>query len=74
MITTEEKKERRGRVRDWMYHLLVFLMVATLMVILDVRAGTGSNAVLGLDWAFWTILFWGFAVASHGIWAWFGED
>lgn len=73
-MTTDEKKEQRGRVRDWLYHLLVFVLIAGLMAILDVRAGTGSGAVLGLDWAFWVILFWGFAVGAHGVWAWFGED
>ncbi len=74
MTSTEEKVDQRNRVRDWLYHLLTFLLVATLLVILDVRGGTGGGAIVGLDWAFWVILFWGFAVGAHGISAWFGDD
>lgn len=60
-------------VRDFMYHLMVFLFVGGLLVILDVRAGAGDMAVLGLDWAYWVILFWGIGVVGHAIYAFFGE-
>lgn len=33
-------------VRDFMYHLMVFLFVNGLLVIIDVRAGVGDRAVL----------------------------
>ena len=60
-------------VRDFMYHLMVFVFVCGLLVILDVRAGVGDQAVLGLDWAYWVILFWGIGLVGHGIYAFFGD-
>lgn len=60
-------------VRDFMYHLMVFLFVSGLLVILDVRAGVGDQAVLGLDWAYWVILFWGVGLVGHGIYAFLGD-
>lgn len=60
-------------VRDFLYHLMVFVFVNGLLVILDVRAGVGDGAVLGLDWAYWVILFWGIGLIGHAIYAFFGE-
>ncbi|HXV72416.1 MAG TPA: 2TM domain-containing protein [Acidimicrobiia bacterium] len=60
-------------IRDFMYHLMVFVFVNGLFVIVDVRAGVGDQAVLGLDWAYWVILFWGMGLAGHGIYAFLGE-
>lgn len=60
-------------IRDFMYHLMVFVFVTGLLVILDVRAGVGDQAVLGLDWAYWVILFWGIGLVGHGIYAFFGD-
>lgn len=69
----EGARQHLKAVRDFLYHLMVFVFVIALMVILDVRGGTGSNAVLGLDWAFWLILFWGLGVVGHGIYAFLGD-
>lgn len=69
----ESAKKHLKAVRDFMYHLMVFLFVNGLLVILDVRAGTGDNAVLGLDWAYWIILFWGMGLMGHAVYAFFGE-
>lgn len=60
-------------IRDFMYHLMVFLFVSGLLVILDVRAGVGDMAVLGMDWAYWVVLFWGIGLAGHAIYAFFGD-
>jgi hypothetical protein len=60
-------------LRDFFYHLVVFLFVNGLLVVLDVRAGTGANPVLGLDWAYWVILFWGVGLVAHAIWAFFDD-
>lgn len=67
-----ERKNLKA-VRDFMYHLMVFVFVNGMFVILDVRAGVGDQAVLGLDWAYWIILFWGIGLMGHGIYAFFGE-
>jgi hypothetical protein len=69
----EAAKAHLKAVRDFMYHLMVFIFVCGLLVILDVRAGTNSGAVLGLDWAYWVILFWGIGVGGHAIWAFLGD-
>ncbi len=69
----ETAKERLKAIRDFMYHLMVFIFINGLLVILDVRAGVGGQAVFGLDWAYWVILFWGLGLVSHAIYAFFGD-
>jgi len=65
-------QEHVKQVRDFLYHLMVFLVVNTLLVILDLRATT-DQAVFGLDWAYWVILFWGMGLAGHGISVFYGN-
>ena len=69
----ESARKHLKAIRDFMYHLMVFLFVNGLLVILDVRAGVGDQAVLGLDWAYWMVLFWGIGLVGHAIYAFFGE-
>lgn len=71
--TMESAKKNLKAIRDFMYHLMVYLFVCGLLVILDVRAGVGDQAVVGLDWAYWVILFWGIGLVGHGIYAFFGD-
>lgn len=59
-------------VRDFFYHLMVFVLVNALLVIIDLRS-TGDQAVLGLDWAYWIILFWGFGLIGHAISVFYGN-
>lgn len=63
----ERAKKHVKAVRDLFYHLMVYVFVCGLLAIVDVRAGTESNAVLGMDWAYWVILFWGLGVVGHAI-------
>jgi len=53
----------RVRVRDWFYHLVVYLFV---LAILAVVSSISSGAFV------WIALGWGFAVALHGVYAVFG--
>lgn len=69
----ESAKKHLKAIRDFMYHLMVFVFVNGLLVILDVRAGVGDQAIVGLDWAYWVILFWGVGLVGHAIYAFFGE-
>lgn len=71
--TMQGTRKHLKAIRDFMYHLMVFLFVNGLLVILDVRAGVGDQAVLGLDWAYWIVLFWGIGLVGHAIYAFFGE-
>ena len=69
----QRSRKHLEAVRNFMYHLMTFVFVSALLVILDVRGGTGSGSVFGLDWAYWVMLFWGAAVGWHGVSALFGE-
>jgi len=57
-----QTKLRVERIRDFFYHLVVFAFVLTLLFIL---AGAGAAFVL-------LGLFWGFGLAMHGVYAYFG--
>jgi len=77
---TEKEDEALNRaekhvkqVRDFYYHLMTYVLVTALLVIVDRRGGTGEQAILGLDWAYWVILFWGFGVLGHAISVFFGD-
>lgn len=37
------------------------------------RNGGANSGFLGLDWAYWVIIFWGFGVAGHAVSTYFGE-
>ncbi len=59
-------------VRDFLYHLMVFVLVNAMLVIVDVLGG-GPGDILGLDWAYWVIIAWGFGLAGHAISVFYGE-
>ncbi len=69
----ERAKKHVKHVRDFSYHLMTYVFVSALLVIIDRRGGTGDQAVLGLDWAYWVILFWGLGVAGHAISVFLGD-
>jgi di/tricarboxylate transporter len=50
---------RRRHIRDFFYHLIVFVFV---LAILFFASGVSGALV-------WVFLFWGFAVALHGVYA-----
>ena len=55
-------KARNRKVRDFFYHLVVYLFI---LAILFVASGISGALV-------WLLLFWGFAVALHGVYAFLG--
>ncbi len=59
-------------VRNFWFHVMTFVFVNAMFVVIDL--GSGDGRVLGLDWAFWIILFWGFGVVGHTISVFFGEE
>lgn len=69
----ESAKRQVKLVRDFFYHLMTYVFTSVLFVIIDLSVDTGGNTVLGLDWAYWVILFWGMGVAGHGISVFFGR-
>ena len=72
-IAVEQAKAHLKLVRDFYYHLMVFVFMNLLFVILDRRAGATDQAVFGLDWAYWLIIFWGIGVAGHAISVFLGD-
>ena len=59
-------------VRDFYFHLMTYVVVNTVLVIVDLTSGPGVG-FLGLDFAHWPILFWGLGVAGHAIRVFFGD-
>jgi hypothetical protein len=68
----ERARQHVKAVRDFWYHLMVYVLVNAMLVAIDLRVDTGTG-FLGLDWAFWVIIGWGFGLAGHGISVFFGE-
>lgn len=65
----------RRRVKDlsgFYYHLMTYVFVNAILIVVDRRVD-GGQEFLGLDWAYWVILAWGFGLAGHGISVFFGE-
>jgi fatty acid desaturase len=58
----QRSRAQKRRVRDFFYHLVVYLFI---LAILFVVSGVSGALV-------WLFLIWGFAVAMHGIYAYFG--
>ena len=62
----EEQKQQAStknlRIRDFFYHLVVYLFILAILLVV-----TGSSQAVVL-----LLVFWGFAVALHGVYAYFG--
>ena len=68
----ERAKKHVADVRDFYYHLMTYVLVNALLVVIDRRDGLDGGFV-GLDWAYWVIIGWGFGVAGHAIYVFFGD-
>ena len=62
----EQAQQHVKHVRDFFYHLMVYVLVNALLIVIDLRQG-------GLDWAYWVIIGWGFGVLGHAISVFFGD-
>lgn len=68
----ERARKHVTAVRDFFYHLMTYVLVNAMLVFIDLRS-EGADSVLGLDWAYWIIIGWGFGLAGHAIAVFFGE-
>ena len=59
-------------VRDFYYHLMVFVLVNAFMIFIDLSGGAGAG-LWGLDFAHWIIFGWGFGIVGHAISVFFGD-
>lgn len=66
-------RKRVEEVSDFYYHLMVYVFVNALLIIVD-RTGGPNDRFIGLDWAFWVVLFWGLGLVGHGVSVYFGES
>lgn len=76
-MTQEDPALERARnhvklVRDFYYHLMTYVLINAMMIAVDRSVGP-NEGFLGLDWAYWLIIFWGFGVAGHAISVFFGD-
>lgn len=69
----ERVRRHVKNIQDFWYHFVVYVVISTLLVILDRRVDAGETFV-GLDWAYWVILFWGLGVAAHAVYTFAGDD
>lgn len=64
-----EAKKRVKDIKDFYIHLAVFLIVITIIVLINVVTFTSGSSDNG-EWNFWFLFpfgFWGFAVLMHGL-------
>ena len=71
-LTLERVRGQVKEVRDFYYHLMTYVLVSAMMIIIDLRNGS-DGGFLGLHFAHWVIIGWGFGVAGHAISVFFGE-
>lgn len=55
----ERAKKRVKELRDFYSHLVVYLVVNTGLVLLDLAQGDG------LQWAYWVVIGWGIGLVAH---------
>lgn len=69
----ERARKRAKELRGFYSHLITFVLVCTLLVIIDlVNSSSTEPEFLGLTWAYWPILGWGAAVVIHAVTTFFG--
>jgi hypothetical protein len=61
-------RKRVKKVRDFYGHVMIYLLVNTLLVIIDLAdSGTGDDRLLGLDWAYFPLIGWGIFLLIDGL-------
>ena len=70
----ERARSRAKELREFYSHLITYVLVCSLLVIVDLAAEdpTNSEVFIGLNWAYWPVIGWGAFVAIHGIKTFFG--
>lgn len=67
-------KKRVKDVRDFYGHLILYLVVNTIFVIVDLADGNNADPTfLGMDWAYFPVIGWGAFVVAHGASVFFGK-
>jgi len=61
----ERAEKRVQEIKAFYIHLTVYVLVCTMLVVIDLATGSSGTTFLGLNWAYWPILGWGIAVAIN---------
>lgn len=69
----QRTREHVKDVRDFWYHLMVYVFVNVLMIAID-RSGGANDGFLGLDFAHFIFVGWGIGVAGHAVSVFYGEQ
>jgi hypothetical protein len=68
----DRARTRAKDVRDFYYHLMVFVLVNLMLIAIDLSGGAGVG-IFGLDFAQWVIFGWGFGIVGHAISVFLGD-
>lgn len=63
----ERARARAKELVEFYGHLLTYVLVCSLLVVIDLVVSSGGDTFLGLHWAFWPIIGWGVAILIHAI-------
>lgn len=63
----ERARKRAKELREFYGHVATYVVVNTLLVVIDVVDGSAGTSFLGLNWAYWPILGWGIAIVVHAV-------
>ena len=63
----ERAKARAHVLRDYYGHLITYVLVCSMLVVIDLTTGDYGTSFMGLNWAYWPIFGWGIAIVIHTI-------
>lgn len=63
----DRARQRAHELREFYGHLMTYLVVCSLLVLIDLVSGEAGTTFLGLNWAYWPIIGWGIAVLIHAL-------
>jgi hypothetical protein len=63
----DRARERAKQLRDFYGHLMTYVVVCSLLVVIDLVANEAGETFMGLNWAYWPIIGWGIAIVIHAL-------
>ena len=63
----ERARQRAHQLRDYYGHLITYVVVCTILVVIDLADSSTGTEFIGLNWAYWPILGWGIAILIHTV-------
>lgn len=63
----ERARKRARELKDFYGHLATYVLVCSLLVVIDLADGSRADEFIGLNWAYWPIFGWGIAIVIHAV-------